>query len=676
MKKLLLSAFMVALTGIMFARPVTQQRAQQIGEQFLSTTSLQRAEISLQLVYSPATRGTTDYYVFNVRGEKGFVVVSGDDSVKPILAYSTTGSFNSNDIADGFAYMLSGYSEEIQYVREHNIAATPDIIAEWESVANNDGIRKGNAARSVVGPLCQSIWNQNFPWNSQCPEDESGNGGHVYAGCVATAMGQVMKFYDYPARGTGSYSYNPSGYPTQTANFGDTDYHFELMPYSLDSTSTEEEYFYIAQFLHHVGISVDMQYSGSGSGAYSESVPTALRSFFGYTCDENITNYNYWGWGGYSNEEWIVMLKNGGIDEGIPLYYSGSDDNGNGGHAFVCDGYDENDYFHFNWGWSGRDDAWCAIGALNTTRYAFNTFNGFVGHIVPQNSNYFNRPEGISNFNLTENDEMNGTIISWTNPANDLNGNAITTIESATIRRNNVVIATLTNLEPGAEMSYSDIIREDGLYEYSVFITNEAGVSRSTYSSILVGEKCDMVFNLNDSGNDGWKGAAISVADENGNRIAVITLGEGSEQTITLPLLKQNLNFVWNHGWYHNYPEYDTDEQCSFSIEDADGNVLFTSDALQDGVFLSYYNDCENNVGVNETVNNDYKIYPNPTNGIVKIEGDGAMRIKVLNTLGQTIFEGEAQDNAQIDLSNCESGIYIIHIESDNSTSTKTIISY
>ena len=661
MKKFFLLVCMITFTiGSMLAGPVDQQRARQIGERFLSTTTLQKTEINLQLVYSPATRGDVDYYVFNVRGNNGFVVVSGDDRVKPILAYSTSGAFNPEDIADGFAFTLSGYSQEIQYVREHNIAATPDIVAEWKSVYNNEGIRKGRSARSVVGPLCQTIWNQNFPWNSQCPEDEEGSGGHVYAGCVATAMGQVMKFYDYPARGTGSYSYNPSGYPTQTANFGETDYHFELMPLALDSTSTEEEYFYIAQFLHHLGISVDMQYSGNGSGAYSYDVPPALRNYFGYTCDDHISN-----WWEYDNEEWALMLKEGGLDEGIPLYYSGSDDNGAGGHAFVCDGYDENDYFHFNWGWSGRDDAWCAIGALNTTRYAFNWMNGFTGHIVPAESVYFTRPLGVSDFNLVENDSQNGVILSWTNPTNDINGNALTSIESATIRRNGVVIATLTEVEPGAEMTYSDENREEGLYEYSVFLANEAGVSRSVYSSILVGEKCDIVFVLNDDGGDGWKGAAISVTTDDGSRIAVITMEEGSEHTIVMPLLKQNLHFIWNHGWYHNYEQHDTDFECSFYIQDSEGNVLYTSNELQDGVFLTYENNCYdavNEIGSIENIN----IYPNPTNGILNVKGKGAMNISVFNVLGQLIMETDARDNATIDLSSCEQGIYMIRINSEN----------
>jgi hypothetical protein len=478
-------------------------------------------------------------------------------------------------------------------VREHNLAATPDIVAEWKSVAATGQINPGRQARSVVGPLCQTIWNQNYPFNNQCPQDPEGSGGYVYAGCVATAMGQVMKFHDWPAQGTGSYSYYPTGYTQQTANFGETEYHFELMPLTLDSTSMDEEIFYIAQFLHHCGIAVDMQYSGSGSGAYSEDVPPALRTYFRYNCDDHETNYSFWGWGGYTNEEWIAMLKSGGLDEHLPLYYSGSDDNGAGGHAFVCDGYDENDYFHFNWGWSGRDDAWCPYGALNTTKYAFNTFNGFTGHIIPQTGEYYQRADSVANMQVVENEDFNGIALSWTNPSLDLNGNTLSAIESVTIRRNNEVIATLTDAQPGETMTYEDNDLTPGLYEYAVFVTNTAGISRNVYRKVLVGEKCPVTFVLQDEGGDGWKGAAISVTAENGQRIAVIGMNEGTMDTVVVPLLSGNLNFIWNHGWYHTNEQYDTDDECSFFIHDVDGNEIYSSDELEDGVFLTYVNNCE-----------------------------------------------------------------------------------
>lgn len=779
MKRILTLLMLVAMTmGSLMAGNVSQQMAQRIGRQFLSTTALgqERAEIQLQLVSTAEMRGEVEYYVFNVKGGNGFVIVAGDDRVKPILAYSTKGSYDPQDVAEGFEFTLNSFRKEIQYIREHNMVATPDIVAEWNAVARNGQINPGRQARSVVGPLCQTIWNQNFPYNSQCPEDPEGNGGYVYAGCVATAMGQVMKYYDWPPQGTGSYTYNPDGYAQQTANFGETEYHFELMPLELDSTSTEEDYFYIAQFLHHCGISVDMQYHGDGSGAYSQDVVTALSNYFRFTSVEYAT-LGFWGINFYTNEQWAQMLKDGGLDEHIPLYYSGSDDNGLGGHAFVCDGYDENDYFHFNWGWSGKDDAWCPIGALNTTKYAFNDNNSFIGHIMPNSTEYLNRPEAITDFEVVENDAQSVTL-SWTNPSNTLNGDPLGAFTITAYRDNEVIFTT--NGEKGIAMEYVDNNLNPGLYRYSVIAENETGFSKRSYFSILVGEKCPVTFVLYDEGGDGWKGAAISVTSEdaNGQRIAVITLEEGSEQTVTVPLLTGNLNFIWNHGWFHTTEQYDTDYECSFMMYDVDNNLLYSSDELEDGIFLTYNNNCaygtvvcypvENLQGEYQWHNDEefgayltwdkptitpylhhfevyrtsgaYKddeliaeidfdgsesysyfdntygsvsgdtyysvrsvytngweqcesefvevmvtitdvaenvagirLYPNPTNGQLHLEGQGTMTVSVYNMLGQEVMRQEGESQIVMDFNAFGSGVYMVRIETANQMVIKKV---
>ncbi len=670
-KTLLFIAIFAFSVGNIFANPVDRQHAQQIGQSFMNAKIGQKADVQLNLVYTAATREAVDYYVFNNGNGNGFVIVSGEDRVKPILAYSTSGCFNPNDIADGFQFTLNTFSHEIQYIRENNIEATADIDAEWASVAETGYINKVNRNRTVVGPLLPTIWNQNFPWNSQCPEDAEGSGGHVYAGCVATAMGQVMKFYDWPPMGTGSHTYNPDGYAQQTANFGETEYHFELMPNELDSLSTEEDYFYIAQFLHHCGIAVDMQYGGNGSGAYSDDVPNALRNYFRYSCDEHVTNYGGGWWGqGYSNEEWAQMLKNGGLNENIPLYYSGQDDNLQGGHAFVCDGYDENDYFHFNWGWSGKDDAWCPIGAVNTTKYAFNTMSGFTGHIIPNSPEYMNRPENITDFEVVENDDMTSVSISWTNPEYNLNGEPLSDVTVNVYRNSELVYTTQSN--KGQRMDFVDEGLEAGLYQYSIIAENEFGFNKRAYAQILVGDKCDIVFELTDEGGNGWKGASISVTDEKGDRIAVITMEEGSTKTVVMPLLSENLNFYWNHGWFHTDEQYDTDYECSFVIKNGDDEILYTSGELSDGLFLEYNNTCEDAVEEIESANNIH-LYPNPTNGIVNIESEGQMTISVINMLGQKILEMNATDNVTIDLSGNGSGIYMVRIETADGTMTEKV---
>ena len=669
-KSQLLIAIFAMLIGKMYAGPVDAQRAQQLGQRFLSAAKgSQQTEI--QLVHTSANRSDVDYYVFNVGDNNGFVIIAGDDRVKPVLAYSTTGCFNPNDVSDGFEFTLNTFRQEIQYVREHNIEATPDIVSEWNTVAENGNITRGKGNRAIVGPLCQTTWHQNYPYNNQCPKDPEGNGGFVYAGCVATAMAQIMKFWNYPERGTGSHTYTPYGYSEQTANFGETDYHFELMPNDLDSLSTEEDCFYVAQLIHHCGVAVDMSYGPDGSGAYSEDVISALRTYFNYSCDEMMHKSGPWGLTFYTNEEWAAVLKNQGLNDGMPLYYAGGDDNGAGGHAFVCDGYDENDYFHFNWGWSGKDDAWCPIGALNTTKYAFNQSNEIIGHIQPLSPNFYQHPEDITDFNVIEYQDAHTVKITWTNPEHSVYGGQLTDL-TAYLYRDDEEIYRVEGRK-GEVITFIDTDLESGIYQYSVVAENEFGLNGKEYAQILVGDKCDIIFELTDTGGDGWKGASISITDGSGQRIAIITMEDGSEQTIVMPLLTQPLKFIWNHGWYHTSPQYDTDYECAFVIKSIYDEILYTSGEHSDGVFMTYNNDCENHTAVVEVSASNVRLYPNPTNGMVNIEGNGDMTISVMNTLGQKVLETTATGNATIDLSGFGSGIYMVRIESANGTKTEKV---
>jgi hypothetical protein len=273
---------------------------------------------------------------------------------------------------------------------------------------------------------------------------------------------------------------------------------------------------------------------------------------------------------------------------------------------------------------------------------------------------------------VLENADFNGVSLTWTNPTLDLNGNELTDITSVTIRRNGEVIAELTEAQVGANMDYEDNGLQPGLYEYAIYVTNAAGISRTTYRTILVGEKCNIVFQMHDAGGDGWKGAAISVADENGNRIAVVTMTEGSSLAVDLPLLSGNLNFIWNHGWYYAYEENDTDGECSFSLVNAEGETIYTSTELEDGVFFSY-DPCSVDAVEETTTSSSVNVYPNPTNGMLNVAGQGTMHISISNLLGQTLQETIANGNTTLDLSRLEAGMYLIRIENENGVTIQKV---
>ena len=378
MKKRLITLMMLLLAAKFAAEanPVDMSLAREVGAKFVnSSTTMRTTANDLRHVTTYSTDNQVEaFYVFNLTN--GFIIVAADDCSTPILAYSEEGQFDVNNIPVQMEGYLQVYRREIQYGIVHRLPADETIAKQW-SMLRTTGRLYGTRAITAVEPLLSETWNQNCYYNALCPEDADGPCGHVYAGCVATAMGQIMHFWQYPVVGSGSHTYYPDGYPQQTANFGATTYAWNDMPDNLNSSSTSTQINAVATLLWHCGISVDMMYGAGASGAYSGNVPYALTEYFNYSNE-------LYGQDKSDNSSWLALIK-ANLDLGLPVYYSGSDVNGYGGHAFVCDGYDSNDYLHFNWGWSGSgNNAYFALDALNVNGYEFNNYNYAIFNIRPQ----------------------------------------------------------------------------------------------------------------------------------------------------------------------------------------------------------------------------------------------------------------------------------------------------
>ena len=302
------------------------------------------------------------YYIFN-NTDGGFVIVAGDDRVQPILAYSTDGGFAQDSIPLQIREWLDMYSEQIQYVVDNNIS-NDSITNLWNTTATNRA-----RASVVVAPLIQTHWNQSPLYNDKCPYDAtlSTKGFHPTVGCVACAMGQIMKYWEFPTMGIGSHSYNSAKYGTLSANFGRTQYDWTNMPMQLTNSSTQAQIDAVSTLLYHCGVSVDMIYNSDGNGSSSSytvlntlckalkaTAEEAFVDYFGYK--SNTVQGKFMDDYTYSN--WASLLKNE-LNSNRPMLYSGS--SSLGGHAFICDGYDSNDYFHFNWGWGGSSDGYFAL---------------------------------------------------------------------------------------------------------------------------------------------------------------------------------------------------------------------------------------------------------------------------------------------------------------------------
>lgn len=333
MKRLLHIQFLLVLLlalgySPLQAKRITQWQAQQQAYSFWGKQMPQKARAKSRTA-TTASRSDA-YYVFN-NDAGGFVIIAGDDAVTPVLGYTSTGSFDAENLPDGLKDLLKSY--------ERQIAALGDNY-----VANQTATRAGFTGENLLNT---AKWNQGNPFNKYTPNN-------YVTGCVATAGAIVMKHHGYPAKGTGSHSYTWNG-KTWTANF-EHDYDWANMPAKYDGTN-DAAFDGVARLMADLGVAVEMQYNKDGSGAYIGNLVTALQKYYGYSKLSHLMAIEDVGaeaWNGRLREE---------IDANRPVLYAASDPAG-GGHAFVIDGY-KDESFSVNWGWGGYCDGFYQIGALN-----------------------------------------------------------------------------------------------------------------------------------------------------------------------------------------------------------------------------------------------------------------------------------------------------------------------
>ena len=334
--------------------------------------------------------GIVCFYVFNF--DNGFVIVSAEDKVSPILAFSQEAPFDVHNCPVNMRLFLRDYVQAISQIS--NVNAYTSKIQEWnELLVPSVSIQVSDN----MDPLIQTKWDQGKYYNNCCPLDSNGPNGHAYTGCIATVMGQLIRYWEYPTSGFGSHSYMANNsedghgdYGMLSVNFAEAHYHYDLMPATLSYSSTDEEVDAVATLLFHCGVSVDMRYGSSGSGAATLDVPNAMQQYFGYPeCHYEYRN-------DYSDSLWAEMVK-AELDAGRPLYYNGHIDTNGGGHAFICDAYRFNDYFHFNWGWSGNGNGYFRLSNLHVGQTPLNTNQGAIFGLHAPNVNVesLDTPENI-----------------------------------------------------------------------------------------------------------------------------------------------------------------------------------------------------------------------------------------------------------------------------------------
>lgn len=337
--------------------------------------------INLTLVATEQSEQTPAYYIFNVGNKEGFIIVSADNSVKPILGYGFKGTFKLDNIPPGLQLLLDEYKAEINDAQVNKRATSSEVKQLWEHyIFGTENNLKGGGLKSVT-PLVLAEWNQDNFYNTSCPEDAQGPDGHVYVGCVAVAMCQIMKYWNYPETGTGSktsYSYLNGGYGNFIVNFANQTYYWKNMPISESMYNTDLE-----DLLFQAGVAVNMHWGADGSASSTQALESALQNYFKYS-----SNLYYVQRSSYSDTQWLNLMK-GEIDNKRPVAYAGQGPDG--GHLWNCDGY-QSDQLHMNWGWGGAYNGYYTIDNLAPGGTTFDSgFEGVV-NIYPS-SNY---PEGCS----------------------------------------------------------------------------------------------------------------------------------------------------------------------------------------------------------------------------------------------------------------------------------------
>lgn len=706
MKKTLLSVLFALILFPIFAEKVPADMLAQLGTNAYQQRCPTGVEVTLKNMEFLTQDGDTLMALLHFQNG-GFLLMSADDATIPVLGYSITDDLPLYDIAPATQQWLNDYQRQISEIRQKGISATEEIAAMWQSLAIST-----KASRStIVEPLITAKWNQSQYYNDLCPVDSDapyGYGGHVPCGCVALAMAMVIHYYRYPATGQGSHSYY-SDYGYHSVNYGQQTYNYNVMPYTVSKRNNE-----VAKLIYHCGIAVEMNYAPEGSGAQTEDTRNGLRDYYKY--DNEISNasrdgggWGGWGNNGYTDEQWIGLLQNN-LNQHYPIIYSGYTENWEG-HAFLCDGYDDADMFHFNWGWGGSGNGFFTINNLNSGNGSFNTGHRIVYNIHPPTNVYppyctstvINATAGSLEDGSGHLDYQNNTNCTYV--IAPTNGKSVTiTIAELNIEEN----ADFLRIYNGDPNNGGQLLKE---YTGSTFNPSE-----SVYSPTGVAY---ITFQTNGSVTaPGWKLRFTAKRNTQCNSNTTLTESSGSfsdgsedeeyasDATCSWIISPNNASWV-----KLSFPEFDIRNEDFINvykgtstsnltlvgtynngsyppsyITNTTGGVLkveFRSDSyLQNAGFSAEWtsNGYETPIAVTENRVLDFETFPNPANTTVDVVVSRDFKggkVRITDMTGRTVLLKDINENVEVttlSTENITSGIYLITLYNQKEISSKKLI--
>ena len=688
MKRILL--IILLLPFFANAQFVNIYESQQVAKQFLKMRHLQNpakapAEVFFTDTETSQVNGVPAFYIhyFN---DSGFIIVSADKRVMPVLGYGYQSAGPENTKPEALKSWLKTCKQGIEHLRDNDLSPKPGIDAWWDNLLKGEFSAKDYRS---LEPMLTTTWNQNRYYNSMCPEDPDGPDGRCYAGCVATAMGQLMNYYRWPQTGTGSYSYLHPEYGTLSADYENTTYLWDAMEDNLTNYNLA-----VAELLYHAGVGVDMQYGPGGSGMYNHSAAYVLRTYFKYVPE---TQYIF---RDSTTLDWdSIVLSN--LNHQRPMYYAGwtSDTTiGIYGHAFVCDGYETEDYFHFNWGWGGSYDGYFYLDDL-TPGSNFNYGQEVITNMYPD-TNLYEYPYTLPECNHIN--YMNGTLTDGSGPDN-YEPNIVNEWILAPGNENYDSITSIT-------ISFSQFeVAEDAAVQIYDGGNNNATLlgefSGSTMPPAVTtsGDSAYIHFTTGALQAPGWKlsystnlpvycSGMTSITEENG----IVSDGSAEKLYTGNDLCRYWIKDVggWDNLFLHfNYIELaDENDRIEIldpatnqtienftgpiSLTDVDVNagtnqafILFVTNGLYnaDGFEASFQRSM---VSINEEdEKSGLSIYPQPATNDITIDVPAAVgnieQIDLIDITGAlTSFNFEAtQQNATLSVSNLKAGIYLIKVK-------------
>ena len=374
MKRITILFLPLLFAQILIAGEITKDKAALVGKNFYferisQYQNLQYNQLNISDEYLVQTNGINLYHVFNF-SDGGYVIVSASDVVKPVIGYSFSGHYEEGNQPKNFESWMGHYKEQITYAIVNGVEGGKATKKLWDYYSSeNPDEPVPNRNWRDVEPLTLSGWDQGYPYNMYCPSP-------CPVGCVAVAMGQLMYYWRWPITGVGSYTYKPPLYDTLSADFGNTTYKWEEMVNDAGQANPA-----MAELLFHIGVSVDMNYTPNGSGMWNHKAAYSMRTYFKYSPE---TEYLY---RDSTNLDWDSCLV-AHLDRAMPCYYAGwSDYVYEGGHGWVCDGY-QGEYFHMNWGWGRSYDGYFLLDDLTPGGSFFNYVQELVINAYPDTINY------------------------------------------------------------------------------------------------------------------------------------------------------------------------------------------------------------------------------------------------------------------------------------------------